>query len=162
MYGLYLVVYRQRGRPPIVRLREEVVAEPDTYLRSNSDLWAADGSDRASAASLNCLVAEMWRSSAARVGRGRQRHFRPRNFLQTVVDLQPKASTYANHFVGARRRSAYSEDCVALLQQAHRDRMEDFVKSLVANVLDPARATSGSASHSPRSGMCPARKMGNA
>ena len=37
---LYLVVYRQRGRFPIVRLREEVVALPDTYLRSDSDLRA--------------------------------------------------------------------------------------------------------------------------
>jgi hypothetical protein len=33
-------VYQQRGRRPIVRLREEIVAKPDSYLRSDSDLSA--------------------------------------------------------------------------------------------------------------------------
>jgi hypothetical protein len=69
--------------------------------------------------------------------------FRPRNLRETAVDLQTKASADTHHFIGANRGLPDAKHCIALLQKAYCDGMEDFIETFVANFPGPGKINQG-------------------
>jgi len=58
-----------------------------------------------------------------------------RDFPRTGVDLQAEAAADADHLIGADGRSPDSKYGIALLEQARRDGVENFIECSVSNSL---------------------------